>query len=142
MGRMRRVMSMPYPPPSLLPIPTGIGHCPKPLTSLELDALQLMSPQEESSNQQLFHTVCHSLSAWVSSAICIWRKGSAQGPCCVSCRGNHLPVAMAALPGALPGSRNGHVPHEGVQVTPGQGTICLARKQLHPGLWDCGCHWL
>ena len=58
LGLACRVMSMPYPPPSLLPIPTGIGHCPKPLASLELDALQLMTPEEESSNQQLFHTVC------------------------------------------------------------------------------------
>lgn len=50
-------MSMPYPPPSLLPIPTGIGHFTQALASLELEELELMSPEEKLSNQQLFHTV-------------------------------------------------------------------------------------
>lgn len=52
-----RVMSMPYPPPSLLPIPTGLVHLPQPIAGLELHDLQLMTAEEEQSNQQLFHSV-------------------------------------------------------------------------------------
>lgn len=50
-----RVMSMPYPPPALLPIPTRFNSLARAVASLELQDLELLSAEEEQSNQQLLH---------------------------------------------------------------------------------------
>lgn len=48
---------MPYPPPIPLPVPTALAPLPPELTCYGLDSLSLMSPEEEQSNQQLYHCV-------------------------------------------------------------------------------------
>jgi hypothetical protein len=48
---------MPYPPPLPLPVPTSISPMQWEIVGLDLDSLGLMTPEEEQSNQQLYHTV-------------------------------------------------------------------------------------
>lgn len=54
---------MPYPPPALLPIPTRFNSLARAVASLELQDLELLSAEEEQSNQQLLHQVS---AAWAS----------------------------------------------------------------------------
>lgn len=49
---------MPYPPPIPLPVPASISPMPEDIVGLDLDSLGLMSPEEQQSNQQLYHSVC------------------------------------------------------------------------------------
>lgn len=48
---------MPYPPPIPLPVPAAINSVPPEIVNLELDSVGLMSPEEQQSNQQLYHSV-------------------------------------------------------------------------------------
>ncbi len=48
---------MPYPPPIPLPVPAAISPVPPEIVNLELDSVGLMSPEEQQSNQQLYHSV-------------------------------------------------------------------------------------
>ena len=68
---VRRVMSMPYPPPALLPIPSGFAPLPTAIPSLQLQDLELMTPEEEESNQQLLHTVWTAGLMWLHYKL--WR---------------------------------------------------------------------
>jgi hypothetical protein len=51
---------MPYPPPIPLPVPAAISAVPPEIVGLGLDSLGLMSPEEQQSNQQLYHSVSSS----------------------------------------------------------------------------------
>ena len=48
---------MPYPPPIPLPVPAAISSVPPQIVNLGLDSVGLMSPEEQQSNQQLYHSV-------------------------------------------------------------------------------------
>ena len=52
-----RVLKMPYPPPIPLPVPSALAPLPPDALCYGLDSLGLMSPEEEQSNQQLYHCV-------------------------------------------------------------------------------------
>ncbi|CAL8468600.1 g8140 [Coccomyxa elongata] len=51
-----RMSKMPYPPPIPLPVPAAISPVPPDIVNLELDSVGLMSPEEQQSNQQLYHS--------------------------------------------------------------------------------------
>ena len=52
-----RVLKMPYPPPIPLPVPSALAPLPGACVSLDLEALGLMTAEEQQSNQQLYHCV-------------------------------------------------------------------------------------
>lgn len=90
-----RVMSMPYPPPSLLPIPTGLAQA-KPLDSCALDELELMTVEEEQSNQQLFHSVRVRMCLFVCMHVWVpWCvRGCKRACACEHCHGHGLYVTI------------------------------------------------